>query len=69
MSEKDRRMFAARIKLYFVPVSLLIENEVIHTHLGFGGNLPHLFLGQKGFFDKFKEITFRHPKFVELKIR
>lgn len=58
-----------RVKLYFVPVTMWVEDKAVHTHMGFGGNLPYILLGQRGFFDKLKEVTLRYPKYVELKFK
>lgn len=57
------------VRLFFAPVSIEIGREVIHTHFGFGGNLPSILLGQRGFFDKCREVTFMYPKHIEVKVK
>jgi len=58
---------AKRIALAMVPVSLKFGGYSIETHLGFGGNLPNILLGQRGFFNRVKSISFEYPKNVEIK--
>jgi len=58
---------AKRIALAMVPVVLKFGGHSIETYLGFGGNLPNVLLGQRGFFDRVKKISFEYPKDVEIK--
>lgn len=56
------------IHLAIVPLILKVGGCSIQSYLGFGGNLPNILLGQKGFFDKLKNISFKYPKYTELKL-
>ncbi len=55
------------VKCFFVPFTIVIEEKEIYTHIAFGGQVPNILLGQKGFLDKIKEISFRYSKYFEIK--
>lgn len=57
-----------RIQLAMVPISLRLGGHRIESYMGFGGTLPTILLGQRGFFDRFKSLSFEYPKYVEIKM-
>ena len=56
------------IKLGLVPIKMKFGGHLIETIVGIGGKIPYILLGQKGFFDKVKQVSFHYPKYVEIKI-
>lgn len=57
-----------RITLAIVPLTLIVGGHRLETYLGFGGQLPTILLGQKGFFNRFKKVIFEYPHDVTLKL-
>ena len=54
------------VKCYMVPVSLKIGGHFFQSTVAFGEDIPEILLGQKGFFDKLKNVNFTYPDFVEI---